>query len=403
MEGRIDTSRPQRQDAERLTVLYSFPHALGAPGIGWTAWNQANELVRAGHEVHIVAASIAIPVPGAASTRTTLTAFSRRIPHRVLGRDRALAYHDAVVSRIVRRGGIDVVHSWPRASVRTFRAAAQQGIASLREVPNTHTANAYEVVARETELLGLSTPRGASHTHDKRRLAIEEKEWATATALLVPSEPVARSFLERGFDPNRLLRHQYGCSVKVVRPPRGDRPFTAVFLGRGDPRKGLHYALRAWVASSASRHGRFLVYGHIEHEYGRYLAPLLDDPSVEVCGVTSDPMTVLANSDVLLLPSVEEGSALVTYEAQVAGCVPLVSVAAGAVLTNGVSGLMHEVGDVSTLSHQLDALSSQPDRLAQMQAAALARADDLSWAAAVRLQVKAYRRAMGMMADSPAR
>ncbi len=58
----------------KLKVLYSFPHALGAPGIGWTAWNQANELVRAGHEVHIVAASITKPVEGAASVRTTLDA-----------------------------------------------------------------------------------------------------------------------------------------------------------------------------------------------------------------------------------------------------------------------------------------------------------------------------------------
>ena len=70
---------------ERISILYSFPHALGAPGIGWTAWNQVNELVRAGHDVHLVAASIARPVHGLASASTSLAVAGRRIPHRVHG------------------------------------------------------------------------------------------------------------------------------------------------------------------------------------------------------------------------------------------------------------------------------------------------------------------------------
>ena len=61
------SSTGSARGGERISILYSFPHALGAPGIGWTAWNQVNELVRAGHDVHLVAASIARPVHGLAS------------------------------------------------------------------------------------------------------------------------------------------------------------------------------------------------------------------------------------------------------------------------------------------------------------------------------------------------
>ena len=166
-----------------------------------------------------------------------------------------------------------------------------------------------------------------------------------------------------------------------------------MFLGRGQPRKGLHYALRAWIASSASESGRFLVYGRSTRSTPRYLAPLLAHPSVELRGVTDDPMGVLADADVLLLPTIEEGSALVTYEAQVAGCIPLVSVAAGAVIDEGVTGFTHEVGDVAALTSQLDALSSRPEVVREMSAAASARADELSWTAAARRQVAAYRAA----------
>src|SRR5215207_2103408 len=112
---------------ERIVILYSFPHALGAPGIGWTAWNQVNELVRAGHRVHLVTASVASPVAGLASLDTSLTLAGRRIPHRALGGDRALAWHDRVTARRVVRRQPDVVHVWPLAGVRTIAAAARLG------------------------------------------------------------------------------------------------------------------------------------------------------------------------------------------------------------------------------------------------------------------------------------
>jgi len=354
--------------------------------------------------VHIVAASIAKPVEGAASVRTTLTVAGRRVPHRLVGRTRAMRIHDAVTAGLVGRlldgGADDVVHAWPLASARTLRAARRRGIPGLREVPNTHTEHAYEVVTREYAALGLEPRGGESHTVDPRRLAIEDSEYAAAAGLLVPSEAVAGTFLARGFDDDRLLRHRYGCTVTAPPTRAGDGPFTAVFLGRGSPRKGLHTALEAWRASKASAEGRFLVYGLLDEDYAAHLAPLLAHPSVEVRGLTPEPMRVLASADVMLLPTVEEGSALVTYEAQVAGCVPLVSLAAGAVIDEGVTGMTHEVGDVEVLTAQLDLLVERPEVLAGMSSAAMARADQLSWAAATQATLAAYREAARLLRGS---
>lgn len=343
--------------------------------------------------MHVVAASIAKPLQGVASVRTTLAVGGRRVPHRLIGRDRALRLHDHIASTLVSRlqpGTDDIVHVWPLAAERTLRAAERRGIPAVREVPNTHTAHAYEVVAREYAALGLTPRRGASHTADERHLATEEREYAAATALLVPSDAVARTFLERGFDPRRLLRHRYGCTVSAPPVRLQQRAFTAVFLGRGDPRKGLHHALHAWLASRASANGRFLVYGYLEPDYAELLAPLLSQVSVEVCGTTPDPMGVLASADVLLLPSIEEGSALVTYEAQAVGCIPLVSTAAGAVIDEGVTGLTHEVGAVGTLTRQLDLLSDDADLIASMSKEAMSRAPELTWAAAAEATIAAY-------------
>jgi hypothetical protein len=49
-------------------------------------------------------------------------------------------------------------------------------------------------------------------------------------------------------------------------------------------------------------------------------------------GYLADVSGEMRNPDVLVLPSIEEDSALVTYDARASGCVLLVSDAAGAML-----------------------------------------------------------------------
>ncbi|GAA4183189.1 hypothetical protein GCM10022288_02190 [Gryllotalpicola kribbensis] len=389
-----------------LTVFYAFPHALGAAGIGWTAWNQVVELAAAGHRVHVVAASLDRPAPGAASVLTTFQKGRVRMPHRAIGRENAFALNDLMTARALRRLAarepVDVVHGWPLAGVRTFAAARRLGIPAVREVPNTHTAHAYRVVADEYRALGLEQPRGASHSFSAARLAHEQREYDTATALLTPSDAVRETFLTRGFAPERLLRHRYGARLGGVARDAGEaRPaahpgLRAVFLGRCDPRKGLHYALRAWLDSAASRTGTLTIHGDFLPAYRAALAPLLEHPSVVVAGFTADAGAALASAEVLLLPSVEEGSALVTYEAQLAGCVPLVSTAAGADLVEGETGLTHAVGDVTALTAQLDRLAADRGELRRMSRRAAARAPELGWAAAAERLAGAYCEAMAL-------
>jgi hypothetical protein len=128
--------------------------------------------------------------------------------------------------------------------------------------------------------------------------------------------------------------------------------------------------------------------------YADLLRDELDHPSVRVVGFSSSVQAALSASDVLLLPTIEEGSALVTYEAQGAGCVPLVSSAAGAVMADGVQGLIHEPRDVAALTGHLDLLSDDRVRLAELSAASIAHSPDLTWEAAGSSLEAAYRAAL---------
>lgn len=403
--------RPGPGHGESLRVLYSFPHPMGGPGIGTTAWHQVSGLARAGHRVDVVTTSVARPLPDVARVVTTMSGAGVRVPHRALGAQRALAYHDARTAAMLRRsaGRYDVVHTWPSAALHTLRVAQATGVAGLREVPNTHSAHAYDVVEAELQRLGMTLPAGHSHRRNAARLVVEEAEYAAADGLLVPSEHAAATFLERGFVDGRLLRHRYGFdphsmgvepgdgpwpdAVRARRRPAG-APFTAVFLGRCEPRKGLHHALAAWHASGATQSGRFVVCGTFVPGYREALSALLDSPSVELAGFTADPTAAYLAADVLLLPSVEEGSALVTYEAQGLGCVPLVSDAAGARCAHGIQGLVHPAGDVERLTEHLRAVREDPALLDRLSDGALAHAAELTWSAAAEVLAGCYRQAL---------
>jgi len=345
-----------------------------------------------------MAASARNGIPPLPNLRFTLSFAGLRIPHRALGIENALAYHDVRVSAHLRRNptAYDVVHCWPGAALITCNAAAKLGIPALREVPNTHTENAYRVVEQVYQALDLTVPVGNSHRRNPVRLKREKAEYEAAFRLLVPSDYVANTFRARGFSEEKLLRHQYGFDPAVFMPAseRRSGPLRAVFLGSGGPRKGLHVALKAWSCSQASKEGgRFSVIGRIEEEYRKIINDL-KVPGVEIHDFTSEAQGALQSSDVLLLPSFEEGSALVTYEAQGCGVIPLVSEAAGAMCAHGVTGLVHFPGDAVTLAAHLDSLSTDTGLLRTMRQAILDQRGKLTWAAAAERLEACYESAL---------
>lgn len=382
----------------RLRILYSFPDTLGAPGIGVAARHHCEELARLGHEVHVHCTAVAGAPPAVHRVVTTLEVGGVRLPHRALGRARAYRYHDRRVARALRglAGRIDVVHVWPRATLATAEAARRLGVPTLREAPNTHTAFAYERVAQETERLGLTAVEGHSHEGSTDALRLEEAEYDAADMIAVLSEYCRDTFLDRGVAAERLGLHGYGFDPSRFPAPtdvrrRNGDGLRAVFVGRCEPRKGLHYALDAWIASGAAERGTFVVCGRFYPGYGTVLEKRLRHPSVNVVGWVDDPGELMRESDVLLFPSVEEGSAIVSYEAQASGCALVVSDATGARCEHMRQGLVHEAGDLPTLTEHLRLLDRNPDLLLELRRNAVDARPTLTWGHSAQEVVRLYR------------
>jgi glycosyltransferase involved in cell wall biosynthesis len=379
-----------------MRVLYSFPHKLGAGRICYTALQQINGLAEAGVEILAAPASLRGNLPSSVTIRPTLARGRVRVPYKILGSMRAFALHDYIVSRRVDElvGQIDIIHVWPLGAQRTLKVAAEFGIPTVLERPNAHTRFAYEVVRKECERIGVALPANHEHAFNADVLRKEEEEYRLADRILCPSEFTMKTFVNYGFPTQQLARHFYGFDEKTFYPIDGGRKnantFTMLFVGVAAVRKGLHFALEAWLASSAHRHGSFLIAGDVLPEYAAKLAPMLSHPSVHLLGHRNDVPELMRQSDIFVLPTIEEGFGLVCTEAMGSGCVPLVSEACTDICKHMENALVHSIGDVAALTGHITNLYEDRILLNKLRTAGLAKVPDITWSAAGRRLLQIY-------------
>jgi glycosyltransferase involved in cell wall biosynthesis len=370
-----------------MRVLYSFPNKIGAARICYTAWEQVRGLAAAGAEVTVFPGAVSRALPASVAVRPTLARGRLRLPYKLLGRMGAFVLHDRIVSRRLEKmaGDVDIVHCWPLGSLETLKTAKQLGIPTVLERPNAHTRFCYETVAAECRRIGVSLPH---HEYRENRAVLlrEEAEFEEAFGLLCPGAFPSKTFEDRGFAKEKIFRHSYGFDENRYFPdatrnvPEGE--FTALFVGVDAIRKGLHLALEAWLASPASRNGKFLIAGDLSAEFKGRWAKELADPSVMPLGHRSDVPELMRKADVLLLPSFEEGSALVCMDAIGSGCVPVVSAACSDACQHKHNALVHPVGDTPTLQRHITMLYEDRSLLGTLRHACICERLQYTWPAA---------------------
>ncbi len=382
---------------ERIRALYSFPLRLGADRICYTAWQQVNGLAAAGADVLVFPASLARPVPAGVRVSETLARGSLRIPFKVLRTMRAVALHDRIVARRLQKlvGKVDIVHAWPLGALETLKTAARLGIPTVLERPNANTRFAMEVVQKECERLGIALPPDHEHAYNAEKLRIEEEEYRLAYRLLCACDFTVKTFVEKGYAKEKLARHIYGYDEKAYYPSNeardGKRGLTMLFVGVCAVRKGVHYALEAWLKSPASKDGTFLIAGEFLPAYREKLSAMLTHPSVKVLGHRKDVPELMRKSDILVLPSIEEGFGLVITEGMGSGCVPLASDACTEICSHMKTGLVHHVGDVDALTQHITMLHEDRVLLESLRAESLRTGPAITWTAAGSILLDMYR------------
>jgi len=382
-----------------VNVLYSFPHKIGAGGICYSAEQQVRALSEVGANVTVITGVLHKPLPDNVKVLTTLSWGKLRISYKLFGTMRALSLHDHIVAKKVlkEKNKYDIIHVWPSAALETIRAANSIGTPTVLERPNAHTRYAYESVQNESKRLGIPLPPQNEYSLKKKKdvLEREEEEFRLSYRIVCPSEFTRKSFLDQGYAPEKLVRHFRGVDDKRYYPGKSAtvkrRDFTMLFVGACAVRKGVHFALEAWLQSPAHRNGTFMIVGEFLPAYAEKLSEMLSHPSVKVLGHRSDVPELMRKSDILVLPSIEEGFGKVCTEAMCSGCVPLVSEACTDICRHMENALVHRIGDVKTLQEHITTLYEDRTLLRNLRTQGLQTVPMITWGSASKRLIQVYR------------
>jgi glycosyltransferase involved in cell wall biosynthesis len=115
---------------------------------------------------------------------------------------------------------------------------------------------------------------------------------------------------------------------------------------------------------------------------------------VKVLGHRNDIPDLMRQSDILVLPSIEEGFGLVVAEAMASGCVPLISDACTDICKHMYNGLVHRARDIASLTEHISMVDADRALLAQLRAAAIDSSQSFTWTAAGKKLVEIYQQVL---------
>jgi glycosyltransferase involved in cell wall biosynthesis len=277
----------------------------------------------------------------------------------------------------------DVVVASYGTGVEAFRAIKRQGGLAVLNYPIAHNGFQRKFYAQEAALapeFARALPNlDASPPLYAQRL---DEECQEAKFILVGSSFVRDTFVDQGYDVDKIVVIPYGVDSKRFSPapgPTGLRSrFSALFVGQIGQRKGISYLFQGYEQfrksdSELKLVGSFVpgsdVYDRFRHLYSH--TPNV--PQVEL-------PNIYRQSDVFVFPTLIEGMPLCVLEAMACG-LPVIATSHGSgdIISDGEDGFIVPIRDPQAIASRLEVLYRDRALLAAMGQNARRKALSLTW------------------------
>jgi glycosyltransferase involved in cell wall biosynthesis len=277
-------------------------------------------------------------------------------------------------------GTASMVYGFNSASEGMLQIAKASHLLGVVE----QTSAPYLVERRILSEAAAAFPEGDKRFSDENVDAFaarEQREWALADRILVPSEFVKQQISEVDGPvqkcrvvPYGVEQNRFAMAQKVDSSKDRNGILRVLFVGKVSLQKGVHYLLEA-MRQLRSKAIQCRIVGGLEIDRSD-LNEMLPQ-NVELVG--SIPRNAIhkeyAWADVFCLPSLCEGSATVVYEALAAGLPVVTTPNSGSIVRDGVEGFVIPICDSDAIASCLECLASNRALLASMSEAARIRSD----------------------------
>jgi len=213
---------------------------------------------------------------------------------------------------------------------------------------------------------------------DPRVIRRNEAEYDAADYITVPSTFALDTYVTSGVDRRKMKLASYGVDLGSFFPcvPKSEDRFDVLFVGSVTVRKGVRYLLDGFKNLQCKNKHLTLV-GSVSSELESTIKQIRGDEQISFLGHVQQPRLreIMSKSHVMVLPSVEEGLALVQAQAMACGCPVIASENTGArdLFTDGVEGFIVPIRDADAIADRLQKVADSPGLRLRMREAALRR------------------------------
>lgn len=285
----------------------------------------------------------------------------------------------------------EFVYLWEQGVSLDFcEKLRQRGHKIVLESVNTHRETSKRILDAEYKRLGLNITHGITNEKVEAEHAVRELMHYTFSC----GADVKQSLIDADVPSDSILDTTYGLRESDILPENviaqraNHQTFTAIFVGTIGVRKGPHLLLDYWKRAKIK--GNLRLIGHIEEDAKHLIEPYLKEDNIEHVPFVSDLRDLYKEADVFVLPSLEEGSPLVTYLALGAGLPCIAStMGAGGLITDGQEGLIREPHDDKGWIEALQTLSEDAAMRTRLSVNAYKKAPHYLWSAVGRKRAEA--------------
>ena len=255
----------------------------------------------------------------------------------------------------------------------------------IMEEVNSHVDNQYAILQEEYKLLGHHKYPEKIPDHAMRLKAYESSDY-----ILCPSEFVRQSFIDKGFCRERLLKVNFGFSpgtaARTTPIININESFRVLYVGQLHFRKGLRYAIAAFKQLKHPKK-EFVIVGSKSGVTGLEKVKIPKEVIFTGTLKGEELNDQYRRASVFILPSLEEGLALVQLEALSFGVPILITSRTGGcdIIKDRVHGFIVPPADAPALAERLQEMADNKDLLKKMSMHAMHAAQSYgNWDVAVK-------------------
>ncbi|NWF99253.1 MAG: glycosyltransferase family 4 protein [Nitrospirae bacterium] len=356
-------------------VIYSIATKIGSSGLGIVSYHAVKALldrgilkiaVSYGNKSNLPSSRV-LALPG---NPAKFLFFLPRHYYKPLRK----GFFDYITSKIILKKGCSIFHGWNNQALRSIKAAQRIGAKAILECGSTHRFFRETLLNEEYERFGIKNVRPPEYA---RQSSLEEVTFSDF--IFVASEFAKKTFIDSGINENKLFVIKRGVNLEKFKPlKRKNKKFKVLFVGRLSLRKGIQYLLEAWKKLNL-KNAELVLAGSIDNNIKPILSKYNDIENLVLKGFLKDVTDVYKESTIFLFPSLEEGSAKVTYEALAAGLPVITTENSGSVVRNGVDGFIIPIRDTKAIMEKITYFYENPKIIDIMSANALENIKLYTW------------------------